>query len=366
MNFEVLNQIPLLQQQLNKRIAYYSNSLLALEENKFEAVENDKKRIVIVAKTHYSERWQAFSAINKSELNKLLSLKKQSTELNNSIFQIIENKNIDGFDVKTIEFSPELMAKLGTANIYVPETELFHQGFDSILEIETPIGTLFSSATGNKVNSAYAKGIVANIETYRLSAGLPSDKSVNKISTDEFPQFLQSCLHKLPLKEFPKKALISPKEWINLEKLHWLYAAPLLTALVFYVLTNSYLAFNIYSQEASLGAEGDRVSNVLMQKQEIDTKRALLNQLSTELADQKIAHNNWDIVYQIVEEGATLTRITYKKGELTVRGKTDKASTLLAMIAEHQGVASASFKGSVRKSGNQESFVINIIPKESV
>ena len=364
MNFDVLNKIPFLQQQFERRLAYYSDALYAINDNKFDAVANERKRIVIVAKKHYSERWQAFSAINKTELKKLLAIKKQSSDQHHSIFQVTENNSIDGFDVKTIEFSTEIITTLGTGNVYIPETELFHQNQDAILAIETPAGMLFSSAAGNKVNNAYAKGIVANIETYRLSAGLPNDKPVNQVALDAFPLFLQACMQNLPLKLFSQKALINPKEWVNPNKLHWLYGAPLLTALAFYIITNSYLAFNIYSIESSLEVEGEQVASVLSQKQKIDKKVALYNLLSEELSGQRLTYYHWEIVHQMINDGATINRVTYKNGGIVVRGFIDKASELLAKVSENVLVESASFKGAVRKVRTSESFVIEILPKE--
>ena len=349
MKFEVLDKVPFIKRRLDSRLAYYAGSLFSIEKKRFVPIENDKKRIVIVAKSHYSQLTQTYRSISKNELKKLLSLKKLSENNSHSIYQVTANANVDGFDVKTIKFSIKVFDALGYANIYIPETELFHDEKEFVLQLETPLGRLFSSSISNKINSAYAKGIVSDIDTYRLSAGISINKNVVNIPADDFPSFLLNSLNKLPLKRLSQLALINTKSLIDLSELHKVYWAPLITALIFYILTNTFLAFNIYSLEASLKEGGEEVANVLRQKNDIDSKKALLEQLSTELSMQSLTHYHWDIVYQLVEQGATLNRVSYKSGVITVRGYIDKASELLAHISEHRQVKSATFKGAVRK-----------------
>jgi len=64
-----------------------------------------------------------------------------------------------------------------------------------------------------------------------------------------------------------------------------------------------------------------------------------------------------------LESGATITRITYKKSVLTIRGNAKKASDVLANINNFDMVESASFDGPVRTSRGNDVFVIKIMPR---
>jgi Fimbrial assembly protein (PilN) len=364
--FEFLTKYPFIYQRLLNRLGYYSNGVYAISENNLTPDNSGKQSIIVVAKAHYSEAWQSFSSINKSELNKLLALKKKSNVNQQSIFQVIDNKSIDGFDVKTISFEPEIFKTLGLTKILIPETELLHTETNQVIEVDTPKGILFSSVVGNKINSAYAQGIMANLSTYKLSAGLPSNATVFQIIQDEFPAFILERLLQTNVVALGAKSLANPRSWVNTTQLHWLYGAPLITALAFYGITNSYLAVQTYLVESSLSDGGQQVSAILKQKQAIDIKSQLLAQLSEEFSAQSLAHHNWQIIAMLLDEGATLTRITYKEGQLTVRGNAEKASSVLAAIAKSTIVESASFNGPVRSSRGADAFVMQIVPKERV
>lgn len=364
MTFEFLTKYPFIYQRLLNRLGYYSNGVYAISENNLTPDNSGKQSIIVVAKAHYSEAWQSFSSINKSELNKLLALKKKSNVNQQSIFQVIDNKSIDGFDVKTISFEPEILKMLGLTKILIPETELLHTETNQVVEVDTPKGILFSSVVGNKVNSAYAQGIIANVNTYKFSAGLPNEAKVLQVNKAAFPAFILERLKQTSINKLMSKSLANPKTWIDPNQLHWFYGAPLLTALVFYGITNSYLAVQTYQLESSLADGSEKISALLTQKQEIDRKSELLTQLSKEFSTQALVHNHWSIIAKLLDEGATITRITYKNGELTVRGSADKASSVLANLAAYESVQSASFNGPVRSSRGSDVFVINITPKE--
>ena len=364
MTLDFLAKYPFIYQKFLERLGYYSRGIYAFEHKKLIPSDADNKLMFIVAKSHYGETWQSFSSIKKSELNKLINLKKKASGQQQAIFQILENKAIDGYGVKTITFDVDVIKVLGGSKILIPETELLHTQTNQVIEVNTPRGLLFSSMVGNKVNSAYAQGIIANLNTYKLSAGLPNDALVKKINQDNFPTFIIERLTKTPINQLLSKSLTDPRSWFNLNQLHWLYGAPLLTALAFYIVTNSYLAIQTHLVEPSLADGGEQISAVLSQKQEIDNKSQRLAQLSQEFSQQSLIHHHWQIVSKLLDEGATITRITYKEGELTVRGSAEKASSVLASIAEFEAVKSASFNGPVRSSRGVDAFVLQIIPKE--
>jgi hypothetical protein len=72
------------------------------------------------------------------------------------------------------------------------------------------------------------------------------------------------------------------------------------------------------------------------------------------------------VIYDLVENGMTIQRLTFAEKLLTIRGKAPNASQVLASISKVANVSSASFKGSVVKARGQESFTQELIMKKRV
>lgn len=365
-NFNLINKYPKIKKWLLGRLGYYFNDMYSFSDNQLKKASNKSTCVVIVAKCHYNESWQSFSSINKKDLMKVVQLK-QSTELKTErIIQTFSNLNIDGFDVKTTTFEQGLHHKLGIKTILIPETELFNvsSGATQVFQVETLAGILFSGGHGIKTMSSYAKGILTDIEMYKLSAGLSQNAQVTVIEQKNFSTFLVSQLLKQRIDYLTKKILFKPKSWVNIEKLHMLYLAPLLTALCFYLLSNGYLFTQSMSIEEKLTQGGEQINILLKQKQKYDQKSAMLNVLSIEFNNERLVHNYWNIIYQLIENGMIITRISYDKNQLSIRGNADKASDVLSDIAKNKQVKSAVFDGSVRKYNGRDDFILKISPKE--
>lgn len=367
MNLRLINKYPTIKKWLIGHLGYYANGMRSFSENKLKSTSNDFARIVIVAKCHYSESWQSFSSVNKKDLQKIIQLKKSTQSKSCIIFQSFENKTIDGFDIKITTFDQDLINELGANKILIPETELFNHATDTthVFQLDTIAGTLFSGGHGIKTMSSYAKGVLADIEMYKLSAGLPQNAQSTIIEQKYFADFLINQLLEQRLDSLIKRISVKPKEWVNINKLHILYWAPLLTALCFYLVSNSYLFMQTIRVEEKLAEGGEQVSTLLEQKQRQEQKRSTLALLSTEFKNERLVHNYWEVIYHLVECGMKVTRISYNKGQLVIRGNADKASEVLSGIAKNVQVKRASFEGPVRKSRGRDNFILTIMPKES-
>lgn len=343
-------------------IGYFSKKMYIFVDDSLVETSSNDTRVIIVAKNHYVETWQSFAAINKKELRKLIELKKSSQA--NQIFQIFDNKSIDGFDVKITTFDETLAESLGDKKILIPETELYTNTALSqhIYQIETLNGTLFCSTQGVKIISSYAKGGLLNLQTYKLSIGLPNETETTNIERENFPYFVINQLLNQQIDVLAKKITAKPSQWFDVKQLHYLYLGPLLTALVFFSISNTYLTIRTDMIEDDLAQGGEQVRSVLTKKQRYDEKVSQLTTLSNEYSDRKLVHYYWSTIYQLVENDMTVTRITYTKGKLIIRGVAEKASDVLSAIATYSQVESASFQGPVRKSRGKDSFILEITP----
>ena len=363
MNFSLLKKYPVLKKRLLNQLGYFSNTMYRFKDGTLVKASAHHAGVVIVAKCHYTESWQPFAAVNKKDLQKIIRLKKNSQ--GNQVFQLFENKNIDGYDVKITTFDDNLIISLGNKTILIPETELYNSQdiTQHIYQVETPNGLLFCSGHVMKNISSYAKGVLQSIETYKFSVGLPNNTATRIIPKAEFAHFLIEQLLNQKISSLGSKILAKPKSWIDLKQLHLLYWVPLLTALVFYSISNGYLFIKMVTLESELSQGGEKIGGILSQKKQYEHNVAKLITLSNEFKNRDLVHYYWNIISALIEENMIISRISYAEEKLVVRGTADKASSVLSTLATHAQIESASFQGPVRKSRGKDVFVLEITPK---
>ncbi|WP_448213062.1 hypothetical protein [Colwellia sp. MEBiC06753] len=376
MNLDFLSKWPVIENWLLSKVGYWGDSCYSIDKQKgFVPEDKVNKRIYILAKKNYSESWQTFSSIDKTELNRILKLKKSTVANENCLFQVFANKSIDGFDVKTITVDSSIINSLGKDKILIPESELLFternnsgslQTVPSISACHTPCGLTYAAQASGKTVTAYAQGLMNNVETYKLSVGIPLDAQVTEYDQVAYAQLLIAKFFTLDLRNVASKVKLNSKHWLDSTQLHWLYGGPLLTAFLFYVVTNIYLAWNVYSLESTVGTNSGQVSELLTIKKQITSDKALIGLLSSEFKSQPNVHQYWNIVDALLENGMEISRITYEKGQLVARGSAEKASLILMKVSEMDVVNSATFDGAVRSSRGRENFTIQVIPKAHI
>lgn len=391
MNLALLIKQPFLKKILLKQLAYYANGWYVFEDKQvtkspveditakeinigqysFKAIESSKAKVVIVAKTHYRQSWQSYTSVSKKELQQILSLQKSNENSAATIFQVVPNIAIDGFEVKKTTFDKTLLSELGEQRLLIPETELLSLQEDQIdnnqawlSSLETPAGTLFVSCFADKNASSYAKGLISNIDAFKLSSGLPGEITPIYIDKQSYASFLFNCFTQKKIDQLYRKIALNVKAWFKTKDLHLLYWAPLLTASVFYLFTNSYLWLQSYNIESELKEQGSEVRQLLNNKVKQDQQSQLLNLLNKEFSKTTTVHEHWSLVYQLVESGMVINRLSFAENLISVRGMAPNASKVLTEIAKNPSVKSAGFKGAVRKSKGQDTFILELVPKK--
>jgi len=395
-NLALFTKQPLLKKALLKQIAYYANGWYVFDDNtgtnadtdqySFKANAISKAKIVIVAKIHYHQSWQNYTSVSKKELQQILTLQKSNEKSANTIFQIFSDNTIDGYQVKKTTFDSQLMNEIGEQKLLIPETELYSSPNESqiatntntnansntstpsnqtwLSSIETPAGTLFTCCFANKSasTSTYAKGLFSSIEAFKLSAGLPSDIKPTYITKQNYASFLFNCFTQKKLNKLYGKVAFNAKSWFKAKDLHLLYWAPLLAASIFYLLTNSYLWLKSYNIKNELAQQSSEVSQLINNRYQQDQQRQLLNFFNAEFSKTTTVHKHWSLIYQLVESGMIINRLSFSEKLISIRGKAPNASKVLTEIAENPAVKRATFKGVVRKSKGQDSFTLELTP----
>lgn len=319
--------------------------------------------LMIVARQHYEESWATYSSLSLKELKSLLALQ-QSAAGFKPLRQIVENKSQDGFDVKTITFSADLLKWIPANTALLAETQLLTLHFTpsdtALLSNHTPSGRLFLAWSKQKIHSAYAKGLMANIERFKLSIGVNDSEQVQEIAQAQYGQHLISLLENAPLSKLIANISFDAKQAINMNKLHALYLAPIAVATLFLVASNSYLWFSHQQLQNQVSEQGSSIGEVLKQKRENDRNHQLISVLAAEVNQVERVHSHWNILEQAINSGMQIKRFATNTSGIELRGTADNASKVLTEINQLKQVKSAIFVGSVRKSRGQDSFVINL------
>ena len=363
MNIGLLFKNSYLKNWLVAKIGYFSEELYELDDSKQLKKSLNAKKVVIVAKRHYDEVKESIPSISKAELKKLIRLKKESKQEEISIYHFSQNNAIDGYDVKTIVFDNCILNAIKPDSVLIPETELLSQeASNEVLDCETPSGKLYAAFFNNKVSSAYQKGVINNINAFKMSAGVPNKSEVRVISLRDYPAVLLEALWKTELKTVQNKAFIDLNKFFDLSKLHLLYFSPLLITLGYYALTNSYFYSSIATIEENMEKQGTGATQLLGKKREIDAMQTQLASMVEETSNAGLIHYHWNVIDKLLMSGTTITRITYKNEELIVRASAKKASVVLAELNNSNIVKSASFYGPVRTNNGLDAFVLKILP----
>jgi len=250
---KLLSKYKVAVQFLYQNVGYYAQQCYDLSGDDFCHCDT-LKPVLIVARQHYSEKWQTYPALSLKELKNILKLQKSSSANERVIQQYVTNKEQDGFDVKTIHFSTQLLSSITSNTILIPETELIESKVDerAIYHLKTPIGEVFWAKSTDRIHSVYRQGLLNSVDSFKMSIGYPSDVHVAMFEQKEYLGLLKSSLININLAQLIKIVSFELTNSIDIKTLHKVYWAPIATALVFLLITNGYFLYKNNQLEQQL------------------------------------------------------------------------------------------------------------------
>ncbi|MDP5213572.1 hypothetical protein ORJ66_11015 [Pseudoalteromonas tunicata] len=345
---------------LRKYVGYFNDELLEIDAQGFLPSKRGKK-IVIVSKKWYREKWQTYSSVSLKELKNILKLRRVEGGVT-GLQVFYTNQQQEGYDVKTIDFDQEVLSKFQNV-VLIPETELITHDFKDlrdVFEIETPAGILFHAIIDGKTCSANKQGLMSTVELFSLSLGLSQSANFKKVILDDYTTFLWGNLKKFPISKINKIAVFDFKSSISFKSLHSLYWAPLVSAALFVLAMNAYYMYQTNQLTSRLSEYKVGVSELLNKKQAADKAKSYVEQVSNDISQYPNLHNHWDIAYFAIEEGMDIQQFTGSKSLIRIRGFADSASKTLTAMNNLPQLSSVQFDGPVRKSGARDYFVMEL------
>lgn len=327
-----------------------------------KALTKPSKAIVIVARQHYSESWKSYPAISVKELKSILKLQQQSHQGFKSIQRVVINKELDGFDVKTITFNQQCRGLLPSQVILIPETELLRNFATNseriVAEIDTPSSPLYWAHSMGKVHSAYKKGLLNSLTSFMQSIGISQSSKAHQVSINDYAQLLFELVETTPINKLYDITSINLHGLIDINRLHQLYLAPLAVATIFVITTNCYFYIDKQLLDSKIEDSGLITAGLLEKKREIDNVEQLTATVNHEFSRLKTTHAVWDLLSVAMTEDMRVTRFKRSNQGVEFRGTAPKASKVLSALNNLEQVSGAVFVGSVRKSRGQDAFTI--------
>jgi hypothetical protein len=349
---------------INRSVAYFTNGAFS---SLFGIQISDTPKVVIVARKHYSIEKQSYPALSLIELKSLLKIKNEQANKLKPITTINANKDIDGFDVTTVQFTQyqELLAK---AWVLIPETALLynHRDEKSLLQLATPSGNLFYSQTKNTSHSAYAQGLISNLITYKHSVGIAETMQATLINEQQYFAYLASMLDQKPISELLKQCMFNYKQQANPIKLHLLYIGPLLSVTLYILVALGWQWLGVYNLQKEMGAQNQQANIVLTQKNELDGLNKKIELFNQHIGTQTTVYEHWDIINSALKNNMSIDAFSLTNAQIQLKGSAPSANEVINAVSQEPIVAGVIFSGGVRKYKGEDKFTLEITLKAQV
>ncbi|MDE3271234.1 hypothetical protein [Pseudoalteromonas sp. G4] len=360
-NLSLLERLSFLQKFIKNKVGYFNQQLQTLDRFSSTA-ENFQPRLIIVSKKHYKEVRKSYSAVSKKDLDAILALNSIASN-NLSISKVSVNSQIDGFDVKTITYDVNLIDKIPSSAMLLPETELlsFYCSDKQCLSIDTPGGELYFAKPLKYGVSDYKGGLLNSVDTFIKSVGLSDKAQAVYISRLEYSNLLQKLLKQISIVDLVRSSRVFFTKSLNLSKIHVLYLAPLTFATLFLVAVYgmNYLHIEtINSESKTLNSEA---TNVLQKRQNFISLNEKLEVLNDEFNKINRKHTDWDIISIAIASGMEIQNLVGNDEFIEMRGVAPKASEVLEKLNESEMVNSAIFTTPIRKSRRKDAFTLKVV-----
>lgn len=346
---------------LAKRIAYLGDKLQSFSVDGFGDVIK-QPLLIVVARSHYTEQRKSYAAISKQELNQLLKLQRETQQIK-PVTQVIENSQIDGFDVITLCFDEHILNALPSHCLLVPETALFINTDEPkiALQLATPQGMLFYAHSPNQRSSSYQKGMLTHFEQFKLSAGVASQTPQESIEAHNYASFLWQQLTRSKLEAlWQQSTAFTQTAQTSSAMLHSLYLIPLAGVALFLLAVMGYYEFKHANIESELNTQSQQTLQLLDKKQQAEQVNTSINTVYQQFSTIRRSHPDWQIISVAIDKKMSITRLQKSNNTLKIRGMAAKASDVLSAISKEKRVKSAAFDGAVRKSRGQDLFTLKL------
>jgi len=334
---------------LRGRVVWVGAERRALDASSFSGTP----WIVILGREHYEERRKLYGIRSWRGLRAVLQLEEGDDP---AALHTIGPDGPDGREVRSFRLLPSGLAARDGALFVIPESLLLSRevGANEVLRVERD-HIEYYLARG--VASQLRGGTIINEQLFALSAGLPEGATIRSLTLDEQALRLEHALRRLAPGMW-WTLLVARERWLQTLPWKQLATTAAVVLLGYLAVASAYLEAGNWWRDRQLQALGSDVGALIDRQREID-RAALELKGMQQLAGERVAtHHLWAVLAELWRAGGVLNGFEIRGSELTVRGASPSATTVLAALAKLPQVRGAKFDAPVRSDYGQENFTI--------
>lgn len=333
----------------------YKFSLNNSNELTLTMVEDESfiPRLLIVARQCYTEEGKEYPIESKSELNKILSI-----DNSKSSFHYIWGANQGVSKVNRWQFNKSVPQALFT----LPESLLLSTLLEDnqIMEVKSEQCNSKSKFIGycnGLVHSSSQSPLIDSVPRFAMSVGIAVPQNHFTIEKKLYIEKLILGLKSLTLTQY--FCFMKGLEVENRAQLLKNIALPFCLALSGYLaISSAFLGYKHVTLQQELANQSAEVNEALLQQQKLDDKLIRYSALQSFFDTQLNTSPLWLVLAEVFSN-ARLTNIRKVDNRIIVRGSTAKATDVLEAIGSNTLTLDAKFDFPVRRSRNQDVFVIS-------
>jgi hypothetical protein len=316
--------------------------------------------VVIVARRNYQEFVKTYPLASLSELKAVLAQEYADKALVKHVISAAEGNQRR---VCTYVFTKEAIESLQSAWMVLPESLLLWLGERSASVLYIKSEQPFFLATGTDLPlSQRLNPVLQNAEMFKISQGLPGDLATSEIDANELPVALFSAFKRSLFNQALHRFWQLPRLDISPFQLKLAAAGSAVAAILYLAATSIFLQISVSQHQKAIASLGSDVNVLLEQQSRFETQVNDFNQYVSIKNQKQFTAHLWLLVSELnkQEPSLELNSINSDEDFLVLRGKSGRATALLASVQSNPLVAKAEFSAPVLREGDKESFVIRL------
>jgi hypothetical protein len=351
---------------VNKLVGYYDGTYYEFVQSKgndwaFAPSKNKTNwPVLIVARGYYKESNKQYPITNTRELYKVLALEKSSDDT--AQFMVGDT---EGNHVVANKF--ELVQKFENSMMKIPETVLIATAAEHCVAYKSKANDkqIFVTMNQGVVHSATQTAIINSHEVFAATTGTKLSAHQEVITSKELANILVKGLLKLPAAKW--RHFVSINTQRVSERLFKYTLLPLvLGGCVYLASLSAYLFWQDTQYDKEIASKKEQVSSLLSTQVQLDDDLADIELYKSIFSDRTLDSYTW-LALEPVFKSAQISNLKGKNGFITIRGRADRATSIIELLNQQDMVKNVKFDSPIRKQRNKEEFVIsfNVEPTEA-
>jgi hypothetical protein len=335
----------------------FSNGTLVLRE---EPKQQGGLPIVIVARHRYQEFVKSYPITSLKELHAVLGQEYADKTL---VKHVISAADGNQRRVCTYVFSKDIAETLASAVMVLPESLLLWLGSSTpaIYHVKTEL-PFFLATSSDLPLSQRLNPVLQNADTFKLSQGLPSETPIRDIAADQLPSALYSGFKRSAFSSTLNLFWKLPRARWSATQLKLAGIGAITTLVVYFGAASLYLQLSVSQHEQAIAELGSEVNSLLDRQSRYEKQVEDFNQYQAMKQEKQFTAHLWLLLSTLNDQDPTLELNSVNSEEqfLVLRGKTSRATALLALVQANPLVVYSEFSAPVLREGDKESFVIRL------